>query len=392
MKVCFISPSYLPTVGGTEVALYELGKRLVKKGCEITLVTLSSDNQVGYLDDSGVLICHVHVPAESFLMRPSAYYGRLFPPPFTEICALRSIMMLNKLKRFDVLHQFHVFYLGATSVFSKKILRKPLVTSLMGWDTYDPIHPLSKYLNPYLGFVISNSDGMVSPARTPAIYSAEQLFKKEIRIIPHGVDPIRFNPDVSGGVCRQKLGIAKSEIVVLSVQRLDKRKDLESLLYAIRRVVRENHSVKFLIVGKGKEKSNLVELARKLEILDRIVFLGFVDPEDLPEYYSVCDIFVLHSLYEQFGIVLVEAMACGKPVISTNVGAIPEVVENGRTGLLVEPKNPEHLAGAILKLADDAYLRKKMGVEGRQKVEREYDWDIIVDEYLEYYEQILVDC
>jgi len=387
MKICFISQSYLPTVGGTEIAIYELGKRLVKKGCEITLVTLSSDNKLGYLDDSGMLICHVHIPAEDLLMRNSARYGRLFPPPLTEVYTLKSIMKLNRLKRFDILHQFHVFYLGATSVLLQKILRKPIITSLMGWDTYDPLHPLSKYLNPYLALIMNNSDVIVSPAHAPAIYARQQMCKKEIRIIPHGVDPIRFNPNVSEGMCRQKLGIEKGEIIVLSVQRLVKRKGVEHLLYAIHSVVRENSRIKFLVAGKGPERSKLVELAKKLEITDRIIFLGFVDSEELPKYYSVCDIFVLHSLYENFGIALVEAMACGKPVISTKVGAIPEIIENGKTGLLVEPKNPEQLAQAILKLANNAYLRKKMGEEGRKKVEKEYDWNIIANKYLEFYKK-----
>ena len=82
-------------------------------------------------------------------------------------------------------------------------------------------------------------------------------------------------------------------------------------------------------------------------------------------------------------------MACGKPVISTKVGAIPEIVDHGKTGFLVEPKNPKQIAEAILKLASDEKLRSKLGSEGRRKAREKYDWDIIVDKYLHEYERII---
>jgi N-acetyl-alpha-D-glucosaminyl L-malate synthase BshA len=386
MKICFISPSYFPEPGGTGVAIYELGKRLVKKGCEITLITLSQAK--GYEDDSGMDICRVSAPIEPLLMTPRHLYSRLFPPPLTQICTLERILELNKTRKIDILHQFHIFYLGAASVIAKKMLKKPLVTSLMGWDTYDPIHPLSKFLNPYLAYIMNSSDVVVSPVKRTTIYAKHQGCKKEIKIIPHGVDIPRFDVNIDRSTYRKKLNVEKNDAVVLSVQRLAPRKGLEYLLYAMPAVVKENPRVRFVIIGEGPEKVKLEELVKTLEVREKVLFLGFVSSDELPKYYSACDIFALPSLYEQFGLVFAEAMACGKPVVSTKVGAIPEVVENGVTGLLVEPKNPAQLAEALLELVNDENIRKKMGDAGRQKAGKEYDWDIIAKKYIEEYEKI----
>jgi glycosyltransferase involved in cell wall biosynthesis len=258
----------------------------------------------------------------------------------------------------------------------------------MGWDTYDPIHPLPKFLNSYLAYVMKNSDIVVSPAKRLLSY-VKHICKKEVKVIPHGVDVAHFNVRTNEDEAKEKLGLKKDEVLVLSVQRLVPRKGIEHLLSAMSMVVKENPKVKLAIIGDGPKKAYLKGLAKKLKIDNNVNFMGFVDSHSLQKYYSLCDIFVLHSLYEQFGIVLVEAMACGKPVVSTKVGAIPEIVDNGKTGFLVEPKNPKQLAEAILKLAVDEKLRSKLGHEGMKKVKKNYDWDIIVDKYIYEYKQLL---
>jgi len=385
LKICFISPSYFPTLGGTEVAIYELGKRLVNKGCEVILVTPSSDGNIE--DDSGMIIHRIPIPLEMFVLSPTHYYGRLFPPPITSTYALIKILKSNKFKKIDLLHQFHVFYLGNASIFAKKLLGKPLITNLMGWDTYDPIHPLPKFLHPYLTYIINNSDTIISPAHCLLSYIRSN-YRKKVKIIPHGVDIRRFNVKNENNY-RKKLGMKKEEILVLSVQRLVLKKGIKYLLYAMSMVVKEDPNVKLVIIGEGPEKPQLIKLIKKMKITKNVKIAGFVGSEVLPKYYSACDIFVLHSLYEQFGIVLLEAMACGKPVVSTKVGAIPEIVENGKTGFLVDLKNPKQLSEAILKLASDENLRNKLGKEGRKKVEKKYDWDIITDRYLNEYWRLI---
>ena len=130
-------------------------------------------------------------------------------------------------------------------------------------------------------------------------------------------------------------------------------------------------------------------LVRRYRLDKNVEFLGSISRNRLPEYYSQADIFVLPSVYEPFGIVILEAMAARLPVVASNVGGIPEIVKNNKTGLLMPSKEPKALASAIEALVDDAHLRKIMGAAGRRRVERYFTWERIAKKTLEIYENAL---
>ena len=386
VKILIISPSFFPIVGGTEIVIFEISKRLVKKGHDVTILTpkypeFKNSKTCEKIDSVKVY----RFPISSCMYKFSAL------PRYIDMQmrAFRKIIELDRNEHFDIFHQFHLFALGGAVVLAKNILRKLLVTTLAGWDTYDPIHPVPNFFHSYLARVMNESDVVTSPCEELVKHAKEQGCRKRIKIIPHGVDITRFNPCIDGSMVRKNLEIKDDETMVLSVQRLVRKKGVDWLINAILEVIKKSaRNVRFIIVGEGPEKNELIELARKLKVSNSVDFTGFIASEEIARYYSASDILVLYSLYEQFGITLLEAMACGKPVISTRVGAIPEVVDHGKTGLLVPPKNPEALADAIMKLVKDEELRIRMGMEGRKKVEREYDWDVIVDNYLKLYEDM----
>lgn len=387
MKILIISPSFLPIVGGTEVAIYEISKRLVQRGHDVTILTpkyLKYKNSKTCEKLNAVQI--YRYPISSYMYRFSALTRYIN----IQLRALKKIIELDRNENFDIFHQLHLFALGGPAVLAKKYLRKPLVTTLIGWDTYDPINPVPSFLYPYLAQVMNKSDVVTSLSQESAKHARKQGCRKKIKIIPLGVDVTRFNPHIDGSMERKILGIKDDEIMVLSVQRLVRRKRVDCLINAVPEVIKKHPNIRFVIIGGGPEKERLIKLARKLKISNNISFLDFTFlTHELARYYSASDIFVLHSLYEGFGIVLIEASACGKPVISTRVGSIPEVVDDGKTGLLVKPENPIHLASAILKLVNDEELRKSMGKEGRMKVEREYDWNIVIKKYLKMYNGLI---
>jgi len=379
LKICFVTPNYLPAVGGTEVAIHEIGKRLVEKGYDITLIT----RVFGVSDVSE----HTDGIEIYRFAGKSGKIGFII----TQLKILKKIKELDKTKNFDILHQFHVFALGGASVFAQKILKKPLVTSLMGGDTYNPFkNPIAKIFNPYMSWIMNNSDVVTSPCNELIHHAKNQGLKKDAVVIPHGVDLDDFNPNkYSKDIIHKNFGILNDETMVLSLQRLHKLKSVEYLINAIPGVTKKSPNVKFIIVGEGPQKKELEELVKKGDIEDNVIFTGFVPHgEKLLLLLSSCDIFAFHSNYESFGIVLVEAMASGKPVISTDVGAIPEIVDDGKTGIIVPPRDPKALANAILKLVRDKDLRIKMGIEGRKKAEREYNWDRIVEMYEGIYESL----
>ena len=174
-----------------------------------------------------------------------------------------------------------------------------------------------------------------------------------------------------------------SNTVLFALQRLEKGKRVDILLKAVARMVREGISIHLYVGGDGRKRRELELLRDTLGLSDHVTFAGHIPDEALPGYYRMADIFVLHSSYETFGVVLAEAMATGKPIVSVTAGGIPDVVEPGSEGLLVPPLDPDALAQALMRLVGDSALRLRMGRAGREKAVRLFAWERIVAQYEE---------
>ena len=178
---------------------------------------------------------------------------------------------------------------------------------------------------------------------------------------------------------RRELGLRPDSQVVGTSGRYEQQKGLEFLLHAAALVVRDHPEVEFLIVGDGPLRGELSQLARSLGIADSVHFTGW--REDVPDVLGVMDVFCLASLWETFGLVLVEAMQAALPIVATRVDAIPEVVIEGETGLLVPPRDPERLAGRIIELLDNPQLARELGAAGQRRALRMCSLDRMVRLY-----------
>jgi len=208
---------------------------------------------------------------------------------------------------------------------------------------------------------------------------------KDISVIPFGVDLNRFKPLPVHHVFKG------DAIVVGTVKTLEKEYGLEYLIeaFALLKKRLKEYPLKLLIVGKGSLEMELKEKAQSLGIQGDVVFTGYISPIEVPFYQNMLTISVFPSLNESFGVSVVEAMACEKPVIATNVGGLPEVVENNVTGIIVPPANAEKLAEAMETLVRDEQLRTKFGKEGRQRVERLYNWNNNLASMSQIYQEVL---
>ncbi|MFC1912151.1 glycosyltransferase family 4 protein [Chloroflexota bacterium] len=379
MKTCLITPSFPPVDGGTETAVQEIAYSLAERNHSVTVITLNH---------------RTAAQIENLNNNITIYRTPVFPTPIgkssmSQFGIYKMILRTHRIINFDILHQFHVFYLGAACIYAKRKTKLPLITSLMGMDTYDPFNPIPRVFNPYMKWVMNSSDAITSPCLEVVNRARRQGLIKEASIIPHGVNLKRFHPNYNSASLRKKLGVSSSEIMVLSIQRLCRRKKLEYLLHSIPLVLAKNPQVKFVIGGQGSEKSQLEALVEQLNIQCSVIFPGFISENELPLYYAACDIFALHTMYEAFGIVLAEAMASGKPVISTSVGSVPEVIDDGQTGLVIPAEDSLALSKAILKLVENKELRLMMGRAGLEKARREYGWAGIIEGYLREYEAVL---
>ncbi|MFC2071536.1 glycosyltransferase [Chloroflexota bacterium] len=221
-----------------------------------------------------------------------------------------------------------------------------------------------------LTYPLNNATIGVSQAVLRSVLRWQLVRRGTFQTIHNGIDLDALEPNrVSPDQIKKSLGIDPLHWVVGNVANLRPAKGHMYFLQAARLVLNQYPEVTFVIVGRETVKGylrQLEELAEQLGIRNRILFTGF--RPDAIQITSAFDVFVLSSLWEGFGIVLLEAMALGKPVIGTRVGGIPEVIEDGVNGYLVEPRNPQQLAEKVVQLLVDEAWRSKMGQKGLQRV------------------------
>ena len=226
-------------------------------------------------------------------------------------------------------------------------------------------------------------DGKIAVSK-PAMEYVSKYFPGYYNIIPNGVDLSHFSPNVSP---IDDFGDGKLNI--LFVGRLEKRKGADFLLEAYKRVKGEIPNSRLIVVGPGTRLRKKYERQVRQNGLDDVVFAGYVSYDELPRYYKTADIVCSPATgRESFGIVLLEAMAVGKPVVASNIEGYANVVTHGVDGLLVPPKDGEMLAQALISLVTDESLRQQMGAKGRLKAS-DYGWEHIAQKILKYYIRVL---
>jgi len=200
--------------------------------------------------------------------------------------------------------------------------------------------------------------------------------------VPNGVDSNNFVPEAKDEKFLAKHEINLDEKIILFVGGLDKAhyfKGIEYLIEAVSRLRDAEYKWRLLIVGEGDLKEYYISLINQFRLESKTIFAGYVQNEDLPKYYNLADVAVLPSVdkSEAFGLALVEAMSCGKPVIASNLPGVRSVVTEKLNGLLVEPKNSDDLAAKINFFLSNPGEAYEFGKAGRNKVKLKYDWSII---------------
>ena len=207
--------------------------------------------------------------------------------------------------------------------------------------------------------------------------------EKMVTIVP-GVDTVFFHQEGKSRYLVEKHRLQDKQII-MTVGRLDERKGHDMVIRAMAHVIKQFPNVAYMIVGKGREEQRLKNLADNLKLQDLVVFAGFVADESLPDYYNLCDVFVLPNReteshdqlkgdYEGFGVVFLEASACGKPVIAGKSGGSCEAVVDGTTGLMVDPRSESEIAHTIGRILVDKNFANRLGMAGRNRAEKEFDW------------------
>ena len=208
-------------------------------------------------------------------------------------------------------------------------------------------------------------------------------------VIYNGVDPRRFHPFAGPDLALQKrYGFTAEDFVIIYVGRLIGLKGVKTLLKAASSL-RRKERLKVLIAGDGEERNSLEGLSREMGMEKEVVFAGFVPHDEVPRYFSIARVAVFPSLADEaFGISISEAMACGLPTIATDVGGIPELIQDGETGFLVKPRDDKALAEKIEELRQDAESGLAMGRKAADRVRQLFTWEKVADRLMQVYGKV----
>ena len=364
-----------PTFGGSGVVATELGLGLARRGHAVHFITYRRPVRLSPFNEN---VFFHEVTGEDY---PLFEY-----PPYDTALASKLVDVVQHYQ-LDLLHVHYAIPHAAVAYMAKQILLTqgyylPTVTTLHGTDI--TLVGTNQSFEPVVAFSINNSDGVTAVSK----HLREQTFdafdlQNDIRVIYNFIDFDRFKRTDKDHF---KKAIAPGgERILTHVSNFRKVKRVDDVLYIFQKVLAEMPA-KLLLIGDGPERRHLEDLARKLDIDHEVRFLG--KQHAVEELLAISDLFLIPSGNESFGLAALEAMACEVPVISTNVGGLPEVNIDGKTGYTSDIGDVDDMAANALKILRDDELLVHFRANALEQAKR-FDLDHILPQYEQYYEQVL---
>ena len=387
MRVLMLSWEYPPRiVGGISRVVHDLAQKLGEKGNEIHVVTCWEQNTKEVEKDENVYVHRVHT------LDVNSYNFIDWALHLNFAIIEHSIKLINETGRFDIIHahDWIVAYAARTIKYSYHV---PLVSTMhatesgRNWglhnDTQRYINGVEWWLSYESWKVIVNSEYMRN--------EVEILFnlpKDKVNVIFNGVDLNKFN-----GIerdCEFRRGYAQdNEKIVFFVGRLVNEKGIQVLMDAIPKIINHFNDSKYIIAGKGPQFEYLKWKAAQMNISHKVHLTGYISEENLLKLYKCSDVAVFPSLYEPFGIVALEGMVAGVPVVVSDTGGLGEIVNHGIDGIKSYTGNSNSLADGILEILYNPLKAEEMKKNAFEKVNRYFNWDLISEQTINVYNNVL---
>jgi glycosyltransferase involved in cell wall biosynthesis len=368
MQIMIFAPGFPPwKIGGEEYYSYYQATNLANLGHEVFVI--AENNKTGYSGilretDSITIFLNKHRPAIGFFNSIISFFQYFFAA-------------LKLRRRPDVIHGHDTMGAGLAAVFFGKLFFVPVIITWHGAELIGRRFSLVGNLSRRI--VCHLADGVIVNSRlfkSLALENVGMRYADKFSIIPPGVDTREFRPRSQNKSIILKHSLSNS-LIVLSVGRLESIKGFDTLIASIPPVLRVFPEAKFLIIGKGSQMKSLKKIAQDLKVENSVIFVGAVDRKWLPHYYSACDVFVVPTKCEGFGMVFLEAWACNKPIIvSPHAPAIAILVRNIGGGIVTVNK-PKEISKSIITLLSNKNLRLEMGKIGRN-IALEFSWQKMV--------------
>jgi glycosyltransferase involved in cell wall biosynthesis len=381
MRIIYIGkyPYWYKHSFGGEEHIQRIAELMVKKGHEVYLV-----NSIYEGEKFGIKfkkLNYVYLSLAKFIE----------DNPFPLYPIKKEIKKLVEKIDPDIIHHFAKHGLSIESLRKKGVINIPTVNSTIVSRTEQTGYSLFGLLlrGKLYSFVsileerysLKNADEVITTSTALAeIISKEcRIPIDEINVIPRGVDADKFESQPWDKVKRN---------LIFFAGRLEKEKGVRYIIKAMKYVLKEIPDAKLVIAGDGPRRGEFEDLAQVIAP-ENIQFLGRIHHEEMSEWYGKCNIFVMHSRFEPFGAVTVEAMASARPVVASRTGGSIDIVKNNETGILVEFGDVKGIADAIIKILKDEKLAKSMGEKGRRRIEENYSWEREADRIEEIYKELI---
>ncbi|MFH0852579.1 MAG: glycosyltransferase family 4 protein [bacterium] len=389
MRILIFSTAYFPFVGGAEVAVKEITDRLPSPpagGFQFDMITARLDRKLPKEERVGnVNVFRIGIGVAKFDKYWLSFFGG------------RLAQKMHERNKYDAIWSVMASYGGFAALsFKNRNKEIPFLLTLQEGDDPEYIRKRVGMAQGRFRQIFVQADRIQCISRFLVDWAGEMGAKCPIEIVPNGVDIEKFKMQSEKfkiDELKQKLGIRDGEKVVITTSRLVKKNAVGDIIDAMQ-YLPEN--IKFLILGTGELEESLKSKVKSLKLQDRVLFLGNVSNDKVPEYLAISDVFVRPALSEGLGNSFLEAMAAGVPIIGTAVGGIPDFLKDPSTsleqatGLFCEVKNPESIAEKVKMILENNELRQKLIVNAKKLVEEKYDWNLITEEIKNIFNQIII--
>jgi len=384
-RILIFSLSYFPYVGGAEVAIDEITKRLNPADFSFDMVTLRYNSELPRTERLGSVTVHrigftTKDPSYKDMVSSPLYLAKVFYP----ILAAAKAIQLHKENKFDIVWSM-MTYMGFPAVFFKwKYPSVPFVLTIQDGDTIEKVAKRARIrmVAPLFRRIFKVADLVQVLTKYLEGFARDMGYKGPLEVIPNGVDFAFFSSKLSDqqkSAMRAKRNIEEGEILVLNASRLVEKNGVDDSILALE-YLPEN--VKMLIMSDGPDRDKLLALVMKKNLQERVCFFGAYTPEELASNLQIADVFTRPSHSEGQGIAFLEAMAAGVPIVTTEVGGIPDFITDpssklGKvlpTGLFAKIGDPKDIAEKIQQLLDDPELAYVLSANAKQLVKEKYDW------------------
>ncbi len=398
MKICVLTHTYPRFPGDTNAPFVRnLSLQIAQRGHHVSVITSfdpafdirSLDRHIRLFLYRYIWPDRFHILGYSRTIEGNIRFRKrmLLLSPFLFFFGFIKTLSVARSIKADILHAHWILPNGFIGALVSRILGIPLVITLHGSDVF------TAEKNPLFSLMARIAGRCALWMTTPSPDHFKRLRRIGVRtdrleMVPNGTDPVEFQPDPkTRAEIRKSLGIQDDSILVFALGRMVYVKGFDVLLRAYARVIQQNNTIHLVIAGEGAQKEEWMTLAQNLGLKDRVVWPGALDRSQVAQFLSASDIFVVPSVQHPSGavdglpVVIPEAMSSALPIIGSDVGGIPVVVQDGISGIIVPQRDETSLAEAILKLAHDSALRQSLGEKGRCFVLEKLTWKNLAEHF-----------